>query len=397
MRKINFKYIIFVLIGNLHSISFGQDVLNEYKTSFEASGAARPEGRASLDSLLLSSYLHKSLQLKFGDDISPDGRGVKDALLFKTQAPSVVLIMTNNGLGSGSLISSDGMILTNKHVVGDAKKVSVFFKPERNTSKLSKEFAIIGEVIKIDDVSDLAIVKIKDTPVGRVPVKFGTEEDIGIGLDVHAIGHPKGEYWTYTKGVISQYRPDFEWQGGENGSKHRANVIQTQTPINPGNSGGPLFLDSGVLVGVNSFKNSNAEGLNFAVSVDTVKDFLRRKGDRVNSSAVAKKKCEPKLLYDGRTDKNNAKTEIYDALCSGRKTIAFIYPDDITKPYLAILYRKKEDRGDAIIYSETRNDYWNISYWDNSFDNTFSTVGLHSTGELAPDKYVSRAEYEKGK
>ena len=99
-------------------------------------------------------------------------------------------------------------------------------------------------------------------------------------MDVHAIGHPTGEAWTYTTGVISQYRQAYEWQVEDDPIKHRADIIQTQTPINPGSSGGPLFGDSSSLIGVNSFK-AGGEGLNFAVSVDEVRKFLARSGNRI--------------------------------------------------------------------------------------------------------------------
>ena len=94
-----------------------------------------------------------------------------------------------------------------------------------------------------------------------------------VGADVHAIGHPAGEAWTYTKGIVSQIRPGYEWQPKAS-VKHVADVIQTQTPINPGNSGGPLISDDGRLIGVNSFKK-DGEALNFAVSIGEVEKFLK--------------------------------------------------------------------------------------------------------------------------
>lgn len=381
----------------LSSIAHGQPDQEKYTPSSKKAKGSTIE--VSKELLTYASYLSMSQKLSTRNDVLPDGRSLKDASLFKSQSPSVVLIMTEDGLGSGSLISADGLIITNKHVVGDNKKVGVFFKPDKDTVKILKESLIVGEVVKIDDVADLALVKVKSVPQGRVPVKFGVEDEIGVGLDVHAIGHPKGEYWTYTKGVISQYRPDFEWQSGENEPKHKANVIQTQTPINPGNSGGPLFLDSGVLVGVNSFKNSNAEGLNFAVSIDVVKEFIKRKGDRVasNIKAQAKDKCDLKVLFDGRTEKNNAKIVVLDTNCSGRKNIDFIYPDDSKEPYLARLYRNNDKKADAIIYSYSRTEKWDLSFWDNDYNNTWNTVGLHPDGDLIPQKYISKAEYDRRK
>ena len=73
-----------------------------------------------------------------------------------------------------------------------------------------------------------------------------------VGADVHAIGHPFGEDWTYTRGYVSQLRDQYGWKS-DLGKHHVADVIQTQTPINPGNSGGPLFSEIGEVVGVTTF------------------------------------------------------------------------------------------------------------------------------------------------
>jgi S1-C subfamily serine protease len=116
-------------------------------------------------------------------------------------------------------------------------------------------------------------------PAGRISIRLGTTDEIAVGADVHAIGHPTGEAWTYTTGVISQYRLTYKWSNRGEEIKHQADIIQTQTPINPGNSGGPLISDADTLIGVNSFKG-DGEGLSFAVSVDDVKRFLVRSGTR---------------------------------------------------------------------------------------------------------------------
>jgi S1-C subfamily serine protease len=228
-------------------------------------------------------------------EVSSQARSAKDVQLYRTISPSVVLILTKNALGSGSLINPSGEVLTNFHVVRGYSDVAIAFKPASEGKRLTKDDILIGHVTKYDEIADLALVKVANPPVGRSFLRLGDASEISVGLDVHAIGHPKGETWTYTNGIISQYRLGFEWQP-KGGIKHRADVIQTQTPINPGNSGGPLFGESGTLLGVNSFQRPG-EGLNFAVSVDDVKRFLARSGNRVAAAKPAsspKPKCKSK-------------------------------------------------------------------------------------------------------
>ena len=175
-----------------------------------------------------------------------------------------------------------------------------------------------GEVTKYDEIADLALVKVAQIPSGRNPLRLGDTEEISVGADVHAIGHPTGQEWTYTTGVISQYRIGAEWTI-EN-VKHKADVIQTQTPINPGNSGGPLISDSSTLIGINTFNQRDAQGLNFAIAVDEVKKFLTRKGNRSAEGIVAQNKnaCEPKQVGSWRDKNSQANIYGYDTNCSGK-------------------------------------------------------------------------------
>ncbi len=111
--------------------------------------------------------------------------------------------------------------------------------------------------------------------------------DIDVAMDVHAIGHPLEEFWTYTKGIVSQIRKGYVWNYLNEAdliSTHKATVIQTQTPINPGNSGGPLFNDNGEIIGVISFGTPDSEGINFAVSLVDIQGILARKDSRYGES-----------------------------------------------------------------------------------------------------------------
>ena len=102
----------------------------------------------------------------------------------------------------------------------------------KNSTDLKKELAFRASVEKIDQLTDLALLKIKNPPRNLAHLDLGDVSTLAVGQDVHAIGHPNKEYWTLTKGIISQVRDNYAWD------IHRARVIQTQTPINPGNSGG---------------------------------------------------------------------------------------------------------------------------------------------------------------
>ena len=172
-------------------------------------------------------------------------------------------------MGSGVFIEND-LIITNKHVVGEQSKVRVALKP-KTFAEIRNSRRYEGEVVKVDELKDLALVKLNMPIKGIKKVELASEKDVEVAMQVHAIGHPQGEYWSYTFGYVSQIRPAYSWL------EHMADVIQTQTPINPGNSGGPLFSNEGLLVGINSFGMPESPGLNYAVAHTSVSEFLRAK------------------------------------------------------------------------------------------------------------------------
>lgn len=317
-------------------------------------------------------------------------RGAKEAQIYRDVAPSVVLILVKDSLGTGTLINDKGEILTNWHVVKGAKEVGVLFKPA-DGQKPNEKDVVRGTVIRYDAVADLALVKV-DPPAGRLPVKFGNAKDLMIGLDVFAIGHPDGIDWTYTKGIISQIRPAYNWTYTDK-TKHTADLIQTQTPINPGNSGGPLLSDSGTLVGVNSFV-SDGEGLNFAVSISEVNAFLARTGNRETTlleeqPRVAAKNCKAKVIESGRTEKNDGEYQAVDFDCDGTIDAARYVPDDKNKSIFLAADVNGDDKADTWVYDEDRDGKWDISFWETKFDGTIDVVGFHPDGELEPTSYTN--------
>jgi S1-C subfamily serine protease len=321
-------------------------------------------------------------------------RSAKDAQIYRTASPSVVLIATKEGVGSGSLIGPFGEVLTNWHLVKGYAEVGVVFKPSAEGQAPGKDDILTGFVVRYDEVADLALVKVARAPVGAPILRLGDASDISVGLDVHAIGHPVAGNWTYTKGIISQYRLGFEWEG-KNGIKHKADLVQTQTPINPGNSGGPLISDSGTLLGVNTFKEKG-EGLNFAVAVGDVKKFLARTGNRdaeAKAAPPAKSDCVPKELKKWRN--KDASFVGVDMLCSGKMDAVFVYPDDKSIEVQLKVDRNKDGLADVVFFDFKRRGKWDLSWWDENFDGHWTLVGYHDDGSLKPTRFQSYEAYQR--
>jgi len=323
-------------------------------------------------------------------------RSAKDAQIYRAASPSVVVIATKDGLGSGSLIGRFGEVLTNWHVVRGFAEVGVVFKTSTEGQVPDKDDILTGFVVKYDEIADLALVKVASAPVGASFLRLGDSSEISVGLDVHAIGHPQRGRWTYTKGIISQYRLGFEWQG-EDGTEHKADLIQTQTPVNPGNSGGPLISDSGTLLGVNTFK-AEGEGLNFAVSVDDVKKFLARTGSRdaeARAAPPAKPACVPKKVTTWRNKDNNAALVGIDMLCSGTMDAVLVTPDDQSQAVQLKVDRNHDGKADVLFFDFKRRDKWDMSWWDENFDGHWTLVGYHDDGSLKPSRFESYEAYRK--
>ncbi|MBF2025528.1 MAG: trypsin-like peptidase domain-containing protein [Oscillatoriales cyanobacterium C42_A2020_001] len=159
------------------------------------------------------------------------------------------------GTGSGFILSTDGRILTNAHVVSGTDTVEVTLKDGRTFE---------GRVVGSDAVTDVAVVKIdsKDLPT----VKMGRSEGLIPGQWAIAIGNPLGLDNTVTAGIISAIGRSSSQVGVPD---KRVNFIQTDAAINPGNSGGPLLNDRGEVIGVNTAIRADAQGLGFAIPIET--------------------------------------------------------------------------------------------------------------------------------
>lgn len=341
-----------------------------------------------ISSSISNNFLIARSKKFIGKVIKSEGsttRSAVDANLYKNVAPSVVLILTKVASGSGSVISNDGLILTNYHVIENFKDVTVIFKPLKDAQKIQDSDIKKGRVIKVDQISDLALIKIDGMPQVKSPIKLGDDSDISVGIDVHAIGHPENQNWSYSKGIISQYRTNFKWT-----DYNQADVIQTQTPISHGSSGGPLLNDQATLIGVNSFFKKDGQGLNFAVSIGDVKKFIARSGDRYANQKVATKnptsqsKCESKELYRGKSKDGLNDVISFDTYCTGKIDFEYIYPSDKSKPMYIQMDTNADGYMDVMVFSEKRDGKFEVSIWDTDFDGKWDTMGIHADGSIKP-------------
>jgi len=226
--------------------------------------------------------------------------------VFKKVANGVVLVVNGDFIGAGAILNQDGLVVTNHHVVAGADAVSVIFMPPAGAS-VDGAKSYDATVERIDVIADLALIRIKNPPPDMTIVALGDPSSVEIGEEVNAIGHPHSEFWSYTRGYVSQIRPKYAWD--DSYYEHEADVIQTQTPINPGNSGGPLLDDEGELIGINSFVDSGAQGLNYAVSVDEVTRVMKMNADRLaDGTLVEAKATDAKDSQSGKVQTASAGT-----------------------------------------------------------------------------------------
>ncbi|MDJ0719420.1 MAG: HhoA/HhoB/HtrA family serine endopeptidase [Prochloraceae cyanobacterium] len=163
------------------------------------------------------------------------------------------------GTGSGFIIDSNGIILTNAHVISGADRVTVRLRDGRSFP---------GVVRGVDEPSDLAVVKINGENLPVAPL--GNSSELQVGDWAIAVGNPLGLDNTVTLGIISTLNRSSAQVGIPD---KRLEFIQTDAAINPGNSGGPLLNNKGEVIGINTAIRADAEGIGFAIPIDTAKEI----------------------------------------------------------------------------------------------------------------------------
>ena len=201
----------------------------------------------------------------------PQGDGLSLQEIYESNIPSVVSIFchtkTGNSTGTGVILSKNGYIVTNAHVLENAQSVTV-----QLTDNRTFQASLVGS----DEISDLAVLFINAEDL--VPAVFGDSGSLRVGDTVTAIGDPLGAEFrgSFTDGIISAINRDVAVDG------RTMNLIQTNAALNSGNSGGPLINCYGQVIGINTMKigvftnNSGVEGLGFAIPSATVKTIVEQ-------------------------------------------------------------------------------------------------------------------------
>jgi S1-C subfamily serine protease len=218
-------------------------------------------------------------------------RGPRDAAIYSRAVSAVVYIFAATGepdakgkvlgmSGAGAILYPDDLVLTNWHVVRGAvegnRAILVYLKPARGSEKIDS-LAYKGHVQYFNKEKDLALIHFDQPPPYELTkMKFGKMSTLAVGEDVHVIGHPQGNTWSYSTGVISQIREGYRATIDEDGvmQPFQADVLQLQTSINPGNSGGPVLDDNADIIGLVSHSAPHTENLHYAIAVDELASFM---------------------------------------------------------------------------------------------------------------------------
>ena len=165
-----------------------------------------------------------------------------------------------NSLGSGFIVHPDGYVITNNHVIDQAREITV---------ELADGRKLPAQLISADPQADLAVLKISDKQPFPI-VEMGDSDDLMIGEPANAIGNPLGYSHSVSTGIVSALHRDLQSEG----KSAMKDLIQTDAAINPGNSGGPLLNAYGQVIGINTAIRSDAQNIGFAIPVNRLRDLI---------------------------------------------------------------------------------------------------------------------------
>jgi S1-C subfamily serine protease len=313
-------------------------------------------------------------------------RGARGEAIFKSVSPAVVVVIVGSldanqnfnpeSLGAGAIVDPRGFVLTNWNVINGHASAIILFKPSGSPDLANPdlyEHAHGARVVYQNPRTDLALLQLIDPPTNLPTLTLGDINQVQVAEDVHVIGHPHGNLWSYSTGVVSQIRDGYTWSYSD-GSSHEAKVLQLQTAINPGNSGGPVVDDSGANLGLVA-TSETGQNLDYAIAVDVIKSFLFN-GMQIHSrgAQTSLPSSPPDQVLSGR-------------LPDGRPVFKSVYSD-------VIIYdvRASDDAPFALIARFTDNTVisarrpdlnGNFRAWSADLSNGHHLIATASNGSLS--------------
>jgi serine protease Do len=242
-------------------------------------------------------------------------------------------------LGSGFIVHPDGYVVTNNHVVQNAREISVELLDGRK---------LAAELVSSDPEADLAILRI-DHKKPLPTIELGDSSDLLIGEPAIAVGNPLGFSHTVSTGIVSAIHRDLQGPNNE----EMKDLIQTDAAINPGNSGGPLLNAYGQVIGIDTAIRSDAQNIGFAIPVNRLRDLIP---ELMNPSHVNKADM-PIKLYESRTTSEPANVNVQikvEGTNEVVRLIAGVHPKDIIDAYAILLRSKVGDSFDLVTDKGTK-------------------------------------------
>jgi putative serine protease PepD len=274
-----------------------------------------------------------------GEPIKPRKGQTRAGAVYASASPAVVSVRSGGGQGTGFLTDAKGQLVTNAHVVGRSKRVTVRF---------GDGASLDADVLGSDPSTDLAVLSVEENrlPKDVKPLKFADSRGVQVGDLAIAIGNPFGLDRTATEGIVSGLGRSIEAPNGFSIDQ----VIQTDAPINPGNSGGPLLDDTARVIGVNSqiatAGSAGNVGVGFAVPSNTVRQVVPRlvRGEEIRRGYLG--------VSTGDVIDGGDGAEVGEVVPGGPAERAGLQPGDIIKKVAGVDVREPADVAAAI---ETRS------------------------------------------
>lgn len=315
--------------------------------------------------------------------------------LYGSRVASVVFINSDYNLGSGIVISEDGHIITNYHVVEGLSSEDLdfyFYDGIQNYSDLIQQSdAFEGEIIYIDKSKDLALLKVYTSQDNIYPIEFADPQSTSVGSQVFAIGHPTGEdfnnpmLWSFTEGIINRIAREewsygvgglLGWWTGEDNYTVNVNTIFTQTPINSGNSGGLLMNAKGKMIGVNTWSDENMMNVSGAINIDEVITFISDSGINTSNKYANKKDSWSKtpseeIIFNfeeiiGPKEYGGIGFRYHTYLDRNEISVEMVAPEDEDDPIYILLDLNLDGIGNVMLYDIEDDE--SFSYWSIDID-----------------------------